>query len=414
MFDASQLGQQLRRVRERVGLSQEAVAKELDLPRAAVTYMENGKRAVSTLALSQLAELYGCSELSLLPSDKPTSAEPLHGALLRAIPELRKAPALGGSVRRLLSLYRDGVALRGSLGQASPPGGIPDHAATMESEDDAILQGENAAQQERQRLSLGNVPIRNIAKVISDQGIWTVAILLPKRLSGLFVNHSDVGMAILVNQGYRHSRRRFSYAHEYAHALFDRQETVKTTRSDNSTKLAEVRANSFAAAFLMPSAGVAEQLAHRHKGLRGWSSRIVYDVAGDRTTEKEARSSPTARAIAFHDVAHLARHYGVSYEEVAWRLQQLNYIRAAERRVLMNHRKIGTELINLIAPQLLDDEGVAQSDSWERELRGQLLVLAIEAVRREKISMGRYLEICRKLSEDEELMLELAHVAGTC
>lgn len=410
MFDASQLGTQLRKVRKRVGVSQMAAAQALGLPRTAVTNMENGRREVSTFDLYRLAEFYGCTERSLLPSDEPTNAEQLYGTLLLALPELRKLPSLGNAVRRLLGIYRDGLALRRVLNQTEPLP-VPDRAKVMESVDDAILQGENAALQERRRLDLGNAPIRSIAKVISDQGIWMSAVHLPKGVSGLFVNHSDIGMAIVVNQEYRQFQRRFSSAHEYAHALFDRRETATVTRSENSVKLMEVRANSFAAAFLMPPSGVAEQLAQYHKGIGVKSSRIVHGVAGDRTTEKEVRSSPSSPAIAYQDVARLAQHFGVSYAAVVWRLQELNYIRSTELEALMRHQKFGTKLINLIAPHAPAGEDVEQSVSCEPELPRQLLTLAIEAIHREEISMGRYREICRKFSVDEEAMLNLARTS---
>ena len=58
MIDAAQIGFRLRAARERCGLSQQAVAGALNIPRTAVTNIEAGNRAVSTLELTKLAELY--------------------------------------------------------------------------------------------------------------------------------------------------------------------------------------------------------------------------------------------------------------------------------------------------------------------------------------------------------------------
>lgn len=52
------LGERLREAREYVGLSQEAVAKALGIPRPSVSSMESGKRKVSMIELQQLARLY--------------------------------------------------------------------------------------------------------------------------------------------------------------------------------------------------------------------------------------------------------------------------------------------------------------------------------------------------------------------
>ena len=55
---AKDLGSRLRRARESRGLSQQAAAQALDLPRTAVTQLEAGSRSVSTLELTRLSELY--------------------------------------------------------------------------------------------------------------------------------------------------------------------------------------------------------------------------------------------------------------------------------------------------------------------------------------------------------------------
>jgi transcriptional regulator with XRE-family HTH domain len=53
-----ELGERLREAREYVGLSQEAVATTLGIPRPSVSGMETGKRKVSTIELQELARLY--------------------------------------------------------------------------------------------------------------------------------------------------------------------------------------------------------------------------------------------------------------------------------------------------------------------------------------------------------------------
>jgi transcriptional regulator with XRE-family HTH domain len=53
------LGQFLRRKREKAGLTQSQVADELKVPRPAISLVENGVRHVSTLEYAKLARLYG-------------------------------------------------------------------------------------------------------------------------------------------------------------------------------------------------------------------------------------------------------------------------------------------------------------------------------------------------------------------
>ena len=52
------LGAKLREAREYVGLKQEQVARHMDLPRTAVSEIENGRRGVSAIELKKLARLF--------------------------------------------------------------------------------------------------------------------------------------------------------------------------------------------------------------------------------------------------------------------------------------------------------------------------------------------------------------------
>src|SRR5260221_11357010 len=52
------MGARLRQAREYLGISQEAVAEALDVPRASVSAMESGRRKGSSLELRDLARLY--------------------------------------------------------------------------------------------------------------------------------------------------------------------------------------------------------------------------------------------------------------------------------------------------------------------------------------------------------------------
>jgi Zn-dependent peptidase ImmA (M78 family) len=273
---------------------------------------------------------------------------------------------------------------------------------------DAIRQGEFVAQEERRRLNLGTAPIINVAEIISEQGVWTAATDLPDGLSGLFVNHSSIGLAILVNIGHHTVRRRFSYAHEYAHSLFDRGETITTTRSQNADQLAEKRANAFAAAFLMPADGVADHLRQVDKGSPSRHSQTLFDVANDAMVEAELRTRPGSQSITYQDVASLARRFGVSYETAMWRLRSLGHIGAGEADALLRQRDIGNRYMRELG---FEDEASKISEAPEQELRAQLVRLVVEAFRQEEISRGRLVEIAKKLFPNPAVLVEFAEAA---
>jgi transcriptional regulator with XRE-family HTH domain len=84
------LGSRLREAREYLGLSQEFVAEQLNIPRASISTIETGKRKVSTRELSEFARLYKTSVPILLAEDEYASStqDETVTALFRATKEL--------------------------------------------------------------------------------------------------------------------------------------------------------------------------------------------------------------------------------------------------------------------------------------------------------------------------------------
>lgn len=409
VVDMMNLGERLRSARERRGISQQAVADAIGLPRTAVTNMETGKRSVSTLELARLAEIFGQPATYFLAESETESQEDISVVLHRALPEMAERPEVNHAVGHIVDLCREGAALKTMLKQATEQA-APDYSSRMSHVGEAIRQGQHVAQEERRRLGLGNAPVGNIAEAIADQGIWTAATDLPDSLSGFFVNHPTVGVAILVNARHWPVRRRFSYAHEYAHALFDRHAPVTTTRQENASELVEKRANAFAAAFLLPADGVAGELAQLDKGRPSRLAEIIFDVANNAAMEAEIRPRPGSQAITYQDVAALARHFGVSYEAAVWRLKSLGHINQPETEGLIRQKEVGKRYIKLLGFLDILDEGEHEPPA-EVELRNQLARLALEAYRQGEISRGRVAEISRKLDINPAEMIELAEAA---
>jgi Zn-dependent peptidase ImmA (M78 family)/DNA-binding XRE family transcriptional regulator len=413
-INAVQLGERLRTAREKRGLSQQTVADALCLPRTAVTNMESGNRAVSTLELAHMAEMYGKSVAYFL--SEQTDEEDLSTVLLRVLPEFADGNLVRPAIEPILDLYGEGAQLRRLLKQEQESA-VPAYDMTLASSGDAIEQGEWFARKERQRLELGNAPINDVAELIASQGIWTAATGLPDWLSGLFLNHRSIGLAILINLHHGGERRRFSYAHEYAHALLDRSLTVQPTRKENVSDLVEKRANAFAAAFLMPADGIAEQLHRLRKGNPSRQHQVVFNPATDGKIEAEIRPRPGSQSITYQDVAELARHFRVSYEATTYRLKSLGHLKGSELNALIEQKDIGRRYIQLLKPEDESSVDNALSSSCgfakDNELRHQLVRLATEAYRQGEISKGRLLELGKKLEikQAEEL---LALVEAAC
>lgn len=421
MTSAARLAKRLRRAREECGISQQKVADALGLPRTAVSKIEGGTRAVSTLELTKLIDLYAFPTSYFLADDDAPPAEDVVHVLLCAVPEMKRDPDVGEAVRLSVMLYREGAALRKLLGLPVEPA-IPDYAAAMASTSDALRQGEAVAAEERRRLGLGDVPISRVAGLVSDQGIWVIATHLPDDLSGVFVNHTTIGFGVLLNRRYGTVRRRFACVHEYAHALFDRARTVTASRGENASERREMRANAFAGAFLMPPAGIARQLRRIGKGKPSRHARTIFDVANDTAAGAVVRERPGSQKITYADVAELACHFKVSFEAAVWRLESLRHTSTSDSAALLQQSDLGGRLARVLDGTRTGDAGIGETSGEAADaavrhqtdggvLRGQLVHLAIEAFRQEAISRGRLLEIARKLDIADDDMLDLAWAA---
>lgn len=84
--EAEALAHRIRAERTYLGMSQADVATVLEIPRAAVSALETGRRRVSGLELKALAQLFGTSTDRLLGDPTPEDAET--AALFRATKDL--------------------------------------------------------------------------------------------------------------------------------------------------------------------------------------------------------------------------------------------------------------------------------------------------------------------------------------
>lgn len=68
------IGSNLRRFREKMGLTQEAMAQYLNITREEVSYYETGKRALPTGLIDRAARLFGVDPYDLLEEDPEIAA----------------------------------------------------------------------------------------------------------------------------------------------------------------------------------------------------------------------------------------------------------------------------------------------------------------------------------------------------
>jgi len=165
------------------------------------------------------------------------------------------------------------------------------------------------AEEVRAHLGLGTGPVVDLDPVCELLGITLYRSPLGSDLrtapSGAFLNHPDVGFSIVINLDMTPGRRRFTIAHELAHALFHSSER-RCVLSRGQSPL-ESFADSFAGEFLMPSEGV-------------------------RRFMEETRMGP--RLVDAVDMIHIQRYFHVSWPTALVRLRQMNAITAESYREL--------------------------------------------------------------------------------
>lgn len=299
-LDPRELGRRLQDARKQRGLTQEEAAAHLGVARTTLTAVEKGERRVRPLEFVRLTELYGRTVADLLrhsrtpdtftvqlraqvrgkddlEAESQNTARTFHdlSADYTELEALRKAPL----TRRYPSLYQWG--------------GVSAEEA-----------GQDAADEERNRLGLGDGPVLHLREMLeSDVGMRIFYIPMPSRIAAMFGYTEDLGGCIAVNAHHPEERRRMSIGHDYAHFLENRyQAEVLMVGRYRRTPAHEQFAEAFARAFLMPSTG----LRRRFNDLR---------------TRRGGTVTP-ADLVAF---AHL---YFVSVEAMARRLEELRLLPA--------------------------------------------------------------------------------------
>jgi Zn-dependent peptidase ImmA (M78 family)/transcriptional regulator with XRE-family HTH domain len=400
-----ELARRLRVARDARGLTQEDVAQHLDVSRPTVAQMELGNRAVTSLELDRLARHYGRDLREFL--DDEFQAHDALAALFRADPEVATESHVVDALRRCVTVGREVTNLERLLGIDRECGAAAVYPLPPpRNRWQAVQQGERVSTEERQRLGLGFAPVGSIAELLETQSVRTALIDLPDDVSGLTMADAAIGVFVVANRLHAAVRRRFSLAHEYAHALLDRDRLGTVSRSTERDDLIEVRANAFAATFLLPTEGVRQFMTVIGKGGPSRQRADVFDEGG--VVEASSRTAPKSQDTQMYDVAELAEHFGVSRLATLYRLRNLRWLSDAAFDHLKQHEDAGhgravADMLQL--PEI--DEGAARD-----EYRHRFLNLALEAFRRSAISRAKLSELVNLIGLDDHELADLLDTFG--
>jgi transcriptional regulator with XRE-family HTH domain len=379
------LATNLRKARENRGLSQDAVAKKLRLSRSLVAQIELANRPVTADELEKFAQLYGTTAVELTGTHVGTD-DPVTATLLNLAPALLKEFDMQSRIHGVLGALMTTLELDRLLERpartrpAAYP--LPSPRTLVE----AIRQGEEIAERERQRLGLRDAPLPELADLCAAQGVRVFALTLPDESSSLFIAHASVGFAIAVNATHDAVRQRFAMAHGYAHAVCEPIGTIRICTNANAKELIERRAAAFAAAFLLPAAGVTGTVHRLGKGQPSRQEYWAFDAATGQSVRAEERSTPGSQTMTYLDGVWIARQFGTTYALAIARLQGLGLIAESDRRRLLRPTAVALaqECLALLgrASARVSSSSASSTVVALSDLPAEQFYMAVEAYRR--------------------------------
>lgn len=404
-IDQIELGRRIRQARESCGMTQDEVAEKLGVSRPVVVLIEQGKRPVSGLELQTLAYLFARDMRDLL-ADEFAEDDVVH-ALFRSHEDVGE-DRVKRALRDCIALGHELTNLEDLLGISRSTVTVATYAHSFpRSRWEAIQIGEHVAVEERRRLGLGSAPLGDVSSLLEAQGIRTGTVSMPDSVSGLTISHPKVGPFAVVNESHSRERRRFSWCHEYAHVLLDKDAIGMVSRVSERDNLREVRANSFAASFLLPEQGVRQFVAALGKGSASRIHADIFDEAG--VVAIDSRTDPATQEIQLYDVVQLAHSYGVSVPSTLYRLRNLKLVSEPEFEKLRSMDEEGRSRRIAVAFGVEADQALVEQRG---EFQTRFLALGLEALRREKISQAKFMQLAERVGVSQWIAQDLLVNAG--
>lgn len=355
------IGQRIKTARVNLGLSQDNLAQQLGVHRPTISQIESGKRAIDTTELVALSHILKQPLSFFVETDQDAEEQdnPIN-ILYRAedISENEK-PVIDD----FLKICKDYIELEefNDIDKHLP---FPFWKKPVRSKREAIEDGERAATSLRRQLELGASPVKDLAAILENHGIKIIyRSLKSSHAWGFSISNKELGHCIFINSSCIRERRLFTLAHELGHIYMDHKHSVTIFSEGNSpgaeikqakTSLPEVRANVFAAAFLMPKEKIEKLLEN----------------------SKFKKNDTSAR----HIIRYLCHYFGVSYPAMVYRLYNLNYI----------GNKVRDELLQNPITSSLE-----YSEPEEIRFPERYFTLALEAYRSMRISIGKLADYLR-------------------
>lgn len=300
--DLAQLGKQLHQARKRQGLTQEAAAKLIDVARTTLTAIENGERRIKASELMKLAEAYGreVSDFLRARPQLPDLQVQFRSSMTRTVEDDARVMDAIDLLQELCLNYLELEELTQTpLRSSYPPLYRYEGRRTEQA-------AEGLAIAERHRLGLGEAPVpalRELLEKLVGLRIFYVPMQPSAKFSEIYFFDPLVGGCIAINQLHSNAKERcrWSLAHAYAHFLAHRSKPTISVNDEYQRKPESERfADAFAGYFLLPTHSITQRF------------NALYQ-------SQEGKVTPA-------DLVKLAHYYGVSFEALTRRLEEMRLI----------------------------------------------------------------------------------------
>ncbi len=303
-LDPRVLGQRISEARKSRGKTQEEVAEFLGYSRPTYIAIEKGERTAKPDEIIKLASFFGRKVNELVRPGEPVTDLQPH---LRAVADRMKTgdqfqARLNAAIDQLQALAEDYLELERIMNAPLRPSYPPEVGLNVKI--DPAEQAEVVANQERNRLGLGDQPVIYLRSTLE----WDVGLRifytkdLPSNIAGMYAYSAELGACILINRNHPPERRRVSMLHEYGHFLLstDRYKPGIDYLTMPGRKPANERfAEAFALSFLMPATSVRQKF------------QDIVSTTGD---------------FQVADLCRMKHFYFVSLEAMTLRIEQLGLI----------------------------------------------------------------------------------------
>lgn len=307
MISSQQLGERLADARKRAKLNQADVADAIGVARTTLVAIEKGERRPNNAELLRLAEVLKTSVHDLLRETLVRTE--LSPRFRVAFGVDKKAGPVSEAVERLRSFgarYAELERMRNNSARRVPA--LLETLRTYRTDPDVPqgrlddrLAGEDAARTVRNMFGLGDEPAVHLDERLEAEAGLRIFYLdrLPPKLSAFLLWSDEIGPCVAVNADHPVEKQRWSLVHETGHLLRDPEAGDILDDNESLTRTEEIFPESFTTEFLMPAAGVQKRFADKCR-------------AGQFTPV---------------DLYALARHFEVSFQAMALRLEELRLLK---------------------------------------------------------------------------------------